>query len=408
MTGSIGDGAFKRQVGGRTAVNCIGPERRNFMGRKPFPTIIIMAAATLLPAPAQGDAQTDVQAGIDAWARGEHAAAAQQWKGPAASGDADAQFLLAEAYKQGQGVKQDLAKAEDLYGKAAVQGHIQASDIYGLLLFDRGQRVAAMPYVRAAAERGEPRAQYLLGLAHFNGDLAVKDWVRAYALVSLAQQAGLARATPALLQMDKYIALEQRQQAVALASELASQAEANLARQLASADLNAGPAIVRIPPAQPARSASYPTVASAQGAVAAAARAAGTESPRTAGADYARPAAPPPQVAVARPPTPAPAPARPPAPAPVVNRPAPAVVAATAVTSGVWRVQLGAFGVSANADAMWNKVRSRPELAGHPRINATAGKVIKLQAGGFASQEAARTACSRLADAGVSCLAVRS
>lgn len=374
------------------------------MGRKPFLTIITMAAAALLSAPALGDVQTDVQAGIDAWARGEHAAAAHQWKGPAASGDADAQFLLAEAYKQGQGVKQDLAKAEELYGKAAVQGHMQASDIYGLLLFDRGQRVAAMPYVRTAAERGEPRAQYLLGLAHFNGDLAAKDWVRAYALVSLAQQAGLARATPALTQMDKYIALEQRQQAAALAGELASQADANLARQLASADLNAGSAVTRIPPAQPARPASYPSVASAQGAVTAAARAAGTESPRSAGADYARPAAAPPQVAAVRPP----APARAPASAPIVNRPAPAIAAAPAVSSGLWRVQLGAFGVSANADAMWNKVRARPELVGHPRINVAAGKVIKLQAGGFASQAAAQTACSRLASAGLSCLAVRS
>lgn len=375
------------------------------MGRKPLSTIIVLAAATLLSAPALGDARTDVQAGIDAWARGEHAAAAHQWKGPAASGDADAQFLLAEAYKQGQGVKQDLAKAEELYGKAASQGHMQASDIYGLLLFDRGQRVAAMPYVRTAAERGEPRAQYLLGLAHFNGDLAAKDWVRAYALVSLAQQAGLARAAAALTQMDKYIELEQRQQAAQLASELSSQAEANLARQLASADLSAGSAVTRIPPAQPARAASYPSVASAEGAVTAAARAAGTESPRSAGADYARPAGTPPQVAAVRPP------ARAPAIAPIIIRPAPTsaqpTASAAATISGLWRVQLGAFGVASNADTMWNKVRSRPELAGHPRINAVAGKVIKLQAGGFASQASAQAACSRLGSAGVSCLAVR-
>ena len=37
-------------------------------------------------------------------------------------------------------------------------------------------------------------------------------------------------------------------------------------------------------------------------------------------------------------------------------------------TGGKWRVQLGAFGVAGNAEAMWNRVRSRPEIAGHPRL----------------------------------------
>lgn len=329
------------------------------MARKPC-SAIILASAILLSAPANlhADVRSDVQVGLSAWAQGDYSAAIRAWRGPAASGDVDAQFLLAEAYKQGRGVQQDLAKAEELYGKAASQGHMQASDNYGLLLFDRGQRAEAMPYVRAAAERGEPRAQYLLGIAHFNGDLATKDWVRAYALVSLAQQAGLARATPALAQMDKFIALEQRQQAAGLAIELASQAEANLSRQLAATDLRGvAPAIQPDP----------------------------TTRPNTPGADYARPVS-----AIAAPPLPKP-------------RPAPAPVA----PSGEWRVQLGAFGLAANADTLWNKLRARPELAGHPRINLKVGAVIKLQAGGFASQEAARVTCSRLISAGVNCLAVR-
>ena len=40
----------------------------------------------------------------------------------------------------------------------------------------------------------------------------------------------------------------------------------------------------------------------------------------------------------------------------------------------------------------WARVRSRPELAGHPRLNVPAGKVIKLQAGGFATRDAATEA----------------
>ena len=70
-------------------------------------------------------------------------------------------------------------------------------------------------------------------------------------------------------------------------------------------------------------------------------------------------------------------------------------------------MQLGAFGVAANADAMWNRVRSRPELAGHPRLNVRAGAVTKLQAGGFASEQAARAACGSLSGGGITCIAVR-
>ncbi len=336
-----------------------------------------------------GPARADVQNGLNAWALNDYPAAIREWQGPAANGDADAQFLLAEAYKQGLGVKQDLAKAEALYGKAAAQGHMQASDIYGLLLFDRGQRVQAMPYIRAAAERGDPRAQYLLGLAHFNGDLAVKNWVRAYALVSLAQQGGVARATAALATMDQHIELQQRQQAAALAAQLASQAEANLARQLAEFNLRAATprsAAARVALAVPAKTVTPK---------------ARMDSPRTAGADYARPAV------TARAPAPAAAPAQPALRPAARPAPANAAPASAAQATGRWRIQLGAFGVAANADALWNRIRARPELAGHPRINAAAGTVIKLQAGGFASQEAARAACSRLAGAGVSCLAVK-
>jgi TPR repeat protein len=180
--------------------------------------ISLVLAAALLPTTV---AFADVKAGVDAWARGDYPAAVRQWQAPAAKGDADAQFNLGQAYKLGRGVPADLRKAEVLFGLAAQKGHLQASDMYGLLLFQRGERAKALPYVRAAADRGEPRAQYLLGVAHFNGDNVQKDWVRAYALTSLAQQSGVDQAKAALAQMDRYIPLEQRQQAADLAPQLA-------------------------------------------------------------------------------------------------------------------------------------------------------------------------------------------
>ena len=379
-----------------------------------------LAAAALAASAGQAGtapAETGVKAGADAWSRGDYAGAISQWQVPAAAGDPDAQFNLGQAYRLGRGVDRDLGRAEELFGKAAAQGHVQAADNYGLLMFDRGARAQAMPYVRAAADRGDPRAQYLLGIAHFNGDLAPKDWVRAYALMTLAQSAGLPQAAPAMQQMDGYIPLAQRQQAASMAQEIGQRANTARAAQIAAADLGGASSgsSARLAPALPAAPAGLPAGLHAGVPAAAPARPVATvadASPATAGADYARPATPqaPPLASRTR----APAPVTPlPAPAsrPVAPKPATPALAAAPSTrpaaSGPWRVQLGAFGVAANADALWAKAAGRPELASHPRINVRAGKVSKLQAGGFATRDAAGAACATLGRAGYTCLPVQ-
>ena len=358
-------------------------------------------------------AAPDAKAGVDAWTRGDYASAVRAWQGPADQGDPDALFNLGQAYRTGKGVKQDLRKAEELFGKAAEKNHLQAADLYGLLLFQRGERAKALPYVQAAADRGEAPAQYLLGVAHFNGDNVPKDWVRAYALTSLAQQSGLDLAKSALAQMDRYIPLEQRQQGVALARELASQAEATRARQFAAADL--GATVPSVGSAAPIISSTPRARAGATAADAAeVARIAADNSPRNAGADYARPQtspvpAPRPSVAAA-PIRPAPV-TTPPAPHPtshpVVAAPTPPPAPRAAPASGPWRVQLGAFSVAGNANALWVKVKDRPELAGRSRQAVASGGVTKLSAAGFPSREAAQSACSRLSAAGFQCLVAR-
>ena len=356
-------------------------------------TILLVSAAGLILA---AQASADTKTGVDAWTRGDYATAIKEWQASALRGDADALFNLGQAYKLGKGVPQDLTKAEDLFGRAAGMGHLQAADNYGLLLFQRGEKARALPFIRAAADRGDPRAQYLLGIAHFNGDMVPKDWPRAYALVSLARQQGLAQAGPALQQMDQFIPLEQRQQGVALSGELQAQADATRARQMAAVDLGTQVptgAIAQTPrPVAPARG---PSIASATDAVTAAGRVAGSDSPATAGADYTRRPVPPP-VTVA---------VRPVAAGPSTPPPPRATPAASTAAQGKWRIQLGAFGQPANADALWNRVRNRPEVAGHPRLNIKAGAVTKLQAGGYASQGEAQAACSKLKSAGFVCVA---
>lgn len=346
--------------------------------KKILPILGYASAVAASLALASTAARADVKAGVDAWSAGDYDTAVRDWMPLAKQGDPDAQFNLAQAYKLGRGVPMDLDKAKTLYGQAAANGHIQAADVYGLLLFQDGEREKAMPYIKASAARGDPRAQYILGVAHFNGDLVEKDWIRAYALVSLARQSGLPQAARALQKMDEHIPLADRQKSVILSTQMAAEAQATRQRMAATAELGTpAPQPGYAPPRVAATPARAPAVVSADRAVAEATRVAGNDSPATAGADYARPAT------------------------------LPAVTSRPASTSGPWRVQLGAFGVAGNADALWAKIRGRPELSGHGKLLVPAGRLTKLQAGGFASKAAADAACSRLSAGGYACIAVR-
>ena len=375
----------------------------------------IVGAAALAALATSGTASADVKAGVDAWSRGDYAAAVYEWQGPATTGDPDAMFNLAQAYRLGRGVPMDAAKAEALYAQAAAKGHLQAADTYGLMLFQDGRREAALPYIEDAARRGDPRSEYLLGIASFNGDIVPKDWVKAYALLSMANAQGLPQAAPALAQMDQHVPLQQRQEAAGLAVQMQQQADAARGRELAAADLGTGlstgshgqrpepPAVAAPAPRSATKVAVSPSLAAALSALAQAREATGTESPAEAGASYAYHAAsPPPQLAVA-----APVHKAKPAVAAPAAVPKPAVAASAAPSSGPWRVQLGAFSVRGNADKMWLQVSGRSELAGKTRLAIPAGAVTKLQAGGFASRDDAEAACRSLQHSGHECLVTR-
>lgn len=345
-------------------------------------------------------AQASVKDGVDAWTRGDYAAAVNAWQGPAQAGDADAMFNLAQAYRLGRGVPVDAARAEALYASAAAAGHVPAAETYGLMLFQDGRREAALPFVEDAARRGDPRSQYLLGIAYFNGDLLPRDWIRAYALLTLANSAGLPQAASALAEMDQTVPLDQRQQAAGMAVELQAAAQAERARQLAAADLGSAPggsasmasaaqSTPRVPgPIQ--TTAVSPSVAAARDAVAQASQATGTSSPAVAGASFAGGG----QTAAAA------------APVSAAARPA-APPASAGQASGPWRVQLGAFSVAGNAERLWSRLSSRPELAGRQRMLVPTGNVTRLLAGGYPTQASAATACNALKAAGQDCLVTR-
>lgn len=320
-------------------------------------------------------ALADVKAGVDAWGRGDYKTAISEWRGPADKGDADAQFNLAQAYKLGRGVSQDLSQAENWYKKAADKGHLQASDNYGLLLFQNNRREEAQPYLLKSAARGEPRSQYVLGTGHFNGDFVEKDWIKAYALMTRASAQGLPQATANLSQMDKYIPINDRRRAI----ELAGQMEQNEKRTRTAQVGGLRPAqptgtiqTAQLPPSQAVPPPAYdPPAAPAPIA--------------RPGASYALPstaqsAAPPPVVATA--------------PAPIRT-----------ASNGNWRVQLGAFGDMDKAKRLWDNLERRVSgLSGYQPYLVKAGNITRLQAGNFATRSQAEQMCGSVKASGNDCI----
>ena len=337
-------------------------------------------------------ALADVKAGVDAWSAGRYADAVREWVEPAREGDADAQFNLAQAYRLGRGVAADPEQAEALYAAAAAQGHLQASDNYGLMLFQRGERERALPYVQGAADRGDPRAQYLMGVAHFNGDLVEKDWTRAYALVTIADNTGLPQARGAMAQMDEYIPLETRQAAQVMAAQIKADADSNRARQLATVDLTRGaPVAVRGPEMGPDEAVS-------------AGRPEPVDDTRVVLARVNEPAPVTPPVA---PPAPVQVAAAPPS--RTVPQPTAAVPATTAPTASVgpWKVQLGSFRMTDGPDRMWSRVSRTAAFSGAQKLTRKSGALTVLFAEGFATRADAAQACAALKRSGSDCLVTR-
>lgn len=207
------------------------------------------AAAILI---ASAPAHADVKAGVDAWQRGEFSAAIREWRPLADRGDPDAQFNMGQAYKLGRGAPADLKIAQSWYQKAAAQGHEQAQANLGLILFQSGSRAAAMPWIRKAADRGDARAQYVLGTALYNGDLAGKDWPRAYALMTRAAAQGLPQAADSLVQLDRHLPLADRQKGIALARQM-QRGGARMAAAVPTAPRQASVPAIAQPPALAAK-----------------------------------------------------------------------------------------------------------------------------------------------------------
>jgi hypothetical protein len=120
-------------------------------------------------------------------------------------------------------------------GQVALDGGTRPLDVLGIAgeLRD-GPPVVVMTYyntviaqgadvfLQAAADKGEMRAQYVLGIVHWNGDGAVKSLPLAYAYLVRAAAQGLPEATKALNELSQVIPALDRANGWQIATALAN------------------------------------------------------------------------------------------------------------------------------------------------------------------------------------------
>ena len=285
----------------------------------------------------------------------------------AQAGDAEAQFQMGEAYRAGKGVTADQDTAIMWYRRATAQGHIRASEELGFALFAHGDRHEAMPYIEKAAARGEARAFYLLGTAHFNGDYTTRDWPLAYAQTQRAAAAGLPAAQKNLEVMDHYLLPADKAKAEQVLATLpvvrASPPDGTAARPPKVSTAPVQTASAPLKPAKPAKAAK---------ATPASAETVDTTDKRGKGADTGAPDK-----------------------------------AARTKAGGNWKVQLGAFGSEDRAHDRWKSLKAKvADLGAYQQHVVSAGNIQRLQAIGIAGRADAQALCKKVTAAGGDCLVI--
>ena len=129
----------------------------------------------------EGERDDWMNEGVSAYKAGDFQKAAFLFRQAAAAGSVPATFNLALCYENGEGVRQDRAKALEWYEKAAEQGHARAQCCAGVLYENGGDGEIeinpekAADWYRKAAEQGNARAQSLLASAYRRGFGVVQD-----------------------------------------------------------------------------------------------------------------------------------------------------------------------------------------------------------------------------------------
>jgi len=356
-----------------------------------------------------------VRQGVELWRAGKWDEAVKMWQPFAEKGDADAMFNMGQAYKLGRGVALDKAIARDWYRRAAVKTHLPAQANLGILLFQAGEKPESVRWLKSAADRGEMRAQYVLGIVHWNGDGAGKSMPLAYAYLVRAAAQGLPEATKALNELSQVIQPVDRANGWQIATALAN--SNSVPAQFQSAILPPPMDAPTEPPPPVAVIASaggppQPGASPSTAALNAAALSAATADEEGDAAEDAGGDAPAPAPAAAQPAQPAPVrvaaqaaepPPEPPKPKPKAPTPPPPPPPETG-----WRIQLGSYPTQKTAMAAWTKLaaQQKQDVKGlKPKVSKF-GSLYRLQVGPFPTRDKAQDGCKKLEIGKNGCFAI--
>ncbi|WP_448580467.1 SPOR domain-containing protein [Thermaurantiacus sp.] len=300
--------------------------------------------------------------GVRKWRAGDWAGAVAAWTQPAAAGDPDALFNMGQAYRLGRGVPKNVDLAIDFYRRASARGHVAGTANLGITLFQEGRRAEALGPLRAAADKGDARAAYVLGLATFSGEGAPRNQALGLAYVMRARDLGLDLAGPQVARLSGLVGEADRARAEAAARALAMGEPVPVA--IAGVTTPPPFSAAELPPERQGQADASEDLA---------------EAPSPAPAAPVAPAAPP---------------------ASAGARPSPAAPGAR-----TWHVQLGAYASESAARVAWATLVAQAAdlLVGKAPIYQARGGLVRLQVGPFADRADAQALCAELSAAGRPC-----
>lgn len=138
-----------------------------------------------------------------AYQSGDTAAAVALLQQLAGENHPDSLYALSVMHRQGDGVPNDEAKANEMLMSAAKAGFAPAQYDLAKLLLQQGKSSEAAPFMQSAAEQGMLPAQFNYGLMQYRGDGVAQDQKNGLALIQSAAKGGFVPAQQALKKFEQ-------------------------------------------------------------------------------------------------------------------------------------------------------------------------------------------------------------
>lgn len=136
----------------------------------------------------------DYQKGADAYLKGDFGKARDLLLPLSEDGNADAQLLIGDMFRWGEGFERNKTRALNWYRKAAKLGHKSAQETLGIHYDETGNRTRAFDWLSEAAKQNSAEAKYRLSRYYMYGRVVGRDQETAKTLLFSAATLGNAKA----------------------------------------------------------------------------------------------------------------------------------------------------------------------------------------------------------------------